>query len=225
MPEPEQPLQPTTPEPVPAITAMPEPVAPAAMAPTQPAAPVAPVAAQVGPQPDQEPEDYGQDMETNAGEDDGQDPADFLTWQASEYVHHHKGMGWYVALAGLVAVLLAIAVIFKVWLSIGVFIAMGAAIAVYAHKPPRVLTYQLDSDGITIEEKLYPYENFRSFGVLSDIEWHTIDLEPTQRFMPRLTVLFGDEDFDEIVAHLERHLPRVDRDPDLVERLSRYLRF
>ena len=154
-----------------------------------------------------------------------QDPADFLTWQASEYVHHHKGTMWYVSLALIVLGLLAVAVIFKLWLSVAVFVAMGAAIAVYAHKPPRVLTYQLDSVGVTIDGKLYPYETFRSFGVLSDVEWHAMDLEPAQRFMPRLTVLFGDDDFDDIVAHLERHLPRADRDPDLVERMTRYLRF
>jgi hypothetical protein len=148
-----------------------------------------------------------------------------FTWQASEYVHHHKGAGWYVGLAIVVGLLIIVAILFKFWLSIGVFLAMGAAIAVYAQKPPRVLTYELDSDSVTIEGKAYPYKNFRSFGVISDIEWHTIDLEPTQRFMPRLTVLFSDDDFDSIVDHLSAHLPRADRQPDVIERLTRYLRF
>ena len=147
------------------------------------------------------------------------------SWQASEYVHHHKGAGWYAVLAIIVVILLLVAIIFKLWLSIGVFLAMGAAIVVYAYKPPRVLTYQLDSKHIIIENKPYPFESFRSFGVLSDESWHTIDLEPAKRFMPRLTVLFSDEDFDNVVAHLEAHLPRADREPDMVERLSRYLRF
>lgn len=148
-----------------------------------------------------------------------------FTWQASEYVHHHKGAGWYAGLVGVVGLLTIVAVIFKFWLSIGVFIAMGAAIAVYAQKPPRVLTYELDDHSVTIEGKAYPYKNFRSFGVISDIEWHTIDLEPTQRFMPRLTVLFSDDDFDSIVDHLSLHLPRADRQPDVIERITRYLRF
>ena len=147
------------------------------------------------------------------------------SWEASEYVHHHKGGMWYFGLALLVAVLLLAAIVFKLWLSVGVFVAMGIAVAVYAHKPPRVLTYELDAKNITIEGKQYPFDGFRSFGVLSDESWHTIDLEPTKRFAPRLTVLFSDEDFDAIVAHLEAHLPRTDREPDLVERLTRYLRF
>lgn len=148
-----------------------------------------------------------------------------FTWQASEYVHHHKGIGWYATLVGLVGLLAIVAVLYKSWFSIVVFVVMGAAIAVYAQKPPRVLTYDLDSYSVTIEGKAYPYKNFRSFGVISDVEWHTIDLEPTQRFMPRLTVLFSDDDFDSIVDHLSIHLPRTDRQPDIIERLTRYLRF
>ncbi len=148
-----------------------------------------------------------------------------FTWQASEYVHHHKGVSWYMGLALLLAVLLGVAIIFKLWLSMGVFVAMGLAIAVYARKPPRLLDYSLSSSGIDISGKDYPYENFRSFSVITDVSWHTIDLEPTQRFMPRLSILFGDDNFDEIVAHLAQYLPRTDREPDFVERASRYFRF
>lgn len=147
------------------------------------------------------------------------------SWQASEYVHHHKGLSWYAGLAGILIVLLAIAVLTKQWLSIAVFAVMGAAIAVYANKPPRVLTYELDGTSIAIEGKVYPYKTFRSFSVMRDAEWHSIDLEPTQRFMPRMTLLFADDDYDTIVSHLDLHLPQVDRKPDVIERLSRYLRF
>ncbi len=162
------------------------------------------------------------DTGENAGEDTDE-PA--FEWQASEYVQHNKGMGWYLALGGIVLALLAIAVFTQQWLSIAVFLVMAAAVVVYAHKPPRILLYQLDSNGIIIEGKSYAYSQFRSFGVLPDLSWHTIDLEPTQRFMPRLTIIFDDEDFDSIVDHLSLHLPRVDRQPDLVERLTRYTRF
>ncbi len=154
-----------------------------------------------------------------------QPPEDPLAWQASEYIHHHKGARWYIGLAVIMGVLLLVAYIFQLWLSIGVFIAMALAIIVYAHRPPRVLSYKLSSDGVDIESKHYSYSTFRSFGVISDEDWHAIDLEPTQRFMPRLTLLFGDDQFDDIVDHLTLHLPRTDRRPDVVERLSRYLRF
>ena len=151
-------------------------------------------------------------------------PVEF-TWQASEYVQHHKNISWYGAVVAAVIILCGAAYLLKSWLSIILFIIMGIAVIVYAQRPPRTLTYDLSADGLTIDGKLYPYSTFRSFSVLRDVAWHSIDLEPTQRFMPRMSVLFSDNDFDSIVNHMLDHLPRVDRDLDMVERVTRFLRF
>jgi hypothetical protein len=148
-----------------------------------------------------------------------------FSWQSSEFVHHHKGVAWYGGLAAGVAVLVLAAALLHYWIEIGAFLVMGLAILVYAQKPPRTMLYELSPAGITIDGRQFPFSEFRSFGVVPDAEWHTIDLEPTKRFTPRITVLFRDEDFEEIVGHLELHLPRIDRKPDVIERLSRYLRF
>jgi hypothetical protein len=148
-----------------------------------------------------------------------------FSWQASEYIHHAKGAGWYVVLVLVLIALMAIVYFTKQWLGGAVFAVGAIAIIVYARKAPRTLTYELSDDGITIEKHHYPFSQFRTFAVLPDIAWHTIDLEPTQRFMPRLTILFEDTAFDTIIDHLSAHLPRVDRQPDMVERATRYLRF
>jgi len=148
-----------------------------------------------------------------------------MTWQASEYVHHAKSATWYAGLVGGLVVLVAIAVWAHQWMAIAVFLAMFAAVVVYARKQPRTLSYTIDNNGITIENKTYPFNQFRSFGVLEDVAWHAIDLEPTQRFMPRLTILFEADNLDQIVDRLETQLPRLDRKPDVIERATRYLRF
>ncbi len=102
---------------------------------------------------------------------------------------------------------------------------MAAAVVVYASKEPRILTYRIDNHGITIEQKRNPFSNFKSFTVLKETGWHMIDLEPTQRFMPRVSIIFDSEDLDNITELLEQKLPRVDRDPDWIERLTRSIRF
>ncbi|MBW4061195.1 hypothetical protein HJC99_01325 [Candidatus Saccharibacteria bacterium] len=146
-------------------------------------------------------------------------------WQASEYVQHHKNGGWYFGVVATVVVLSGLAYLLKSRFSIALFVVMGAAVIVYAKRPPRMLTYELSDGGLTIDSKHYPFQAFRSFSVIRDIAWHSIELEPTQRFMPRMSVLFDDNDFDAIVKHLLERLPRVDREPDFVERATRYLRF
>jgi len=148
-----------------------------------------------------------------------------FSWQASEYVHNHKGIGWYGTLAVVVAALVAGCVFLHLWLYVAVFITMGIAVVIYAHKPPRVMMYELSGEGIHIEGKLFPFSAFRSFSVTPEEEWHSIDLEPTKRFSPRVVLLFDNDDFDSIVGHLELHLPRMDRLPDMIERITRYVRF
>jgi hypothetical protein len=148
-----------------------------------------------------------------------------FSWQASEYVHHKKGAGWYLMLFGLTAVLVVVCVWQAWWIQIGLVVMAAIALAVYAGKPPRTLTYELTPKGMQIEGKKYPFSQLRSFSVYEDAEWHSIDLIPTRRFAPAITVLFNSDDLDEIVGHLELHLPRADQEPDYVDRLTRYLRF
>jgi hypothetical protein len=156
---------------------------------------------------------------------EAEEPEVAFSWQASEYVHHHKSMGWYAALAVIVAVLISLAVWMELWLEIGVFLAMAGAVVVYARKPPRTMLYELTPEGVRIEGVLRPFSEFRSFGVIPDEEWHSIDLEPTQRLRPRTVLLFDTPDLDQITAHLERHLPREDRELDIIERVTRLVRF
>lgn len=233
-PEPDAPAEPESPaEPVPA----PVPVAPI----NPPAAPVAdaPVSAprpivEQEPDPperdDPRPEVVPQAPVQNSVEQpttQASEPADapLVSWQASEYIHHDKRFGWYAIFFVIVAGLIAVAALTHQWLTIGVFVVMAGALAMYANKPPRVLTYSLGEHGIMIETKFYPYDTFRSFGLIQDVAWHLIDLEPLKRLMPRLSIMFEDDKRDQIVAILTEFLPRHDRQPDLVERAARYLHF
>ncbi len=153
------------------------------------------------------------------------EPEIAFSWEASEYVHNHKSMMWYGVLGATVVVLAGLAVLLHLWLEIGVFVTMGGALAVYAHKPPRTMKYELSDQGVHIDGKMHLYEEFRSFGVIPDEEWHSIDLEPAKKLNIRRVILFDTEDFDEIVDHLELHLPREDRPLDIIERITRYVRF
>lgn len=115
--------------------------------------------------------------------------------------------------------------VFKEWLSAVVVASMAGAIFVYARKSPRTLKYELASDGIIIDSKLYPYDQFRSFAVVAHGSLPSIELDPLKRFMPRITIFFAPEDENEITSTLENILPRNERNADPIDRLSHYLKF
>lgn len=130
-----------------------------------------------------------------------------------------------MALWLIAAVLCGILGFLQQWLSIAVVVVMAIAIMVYTRKHPRTLQYTLNADGIIIERKELPYTNFRSFSILQDMAWYSIDLEPAKRLVPRLTLICENDDVEKIEQILSSHLPRVDRELDFIERASRYLRF
>jgi uncharacterized membrane protein YphA (DoxX/SURF4 family) len=152
-------------------------------------------------------------------------PTPSFSWEASEFVQHDKPASWYIGLWAGVVILCAILGLLQQWVSIVVVVVMTIAILVYSRKEPRTLEYALDDKGISINGRLSPYSHFRSFNVQEEVGWKEIDLEPTQRFSPRLTLIADDENLEQIADILAHHLPEVNRTPDIIERLSRYLKF
>jgi uncharacterized membrane protein YgcG len=154
-----------------------------------------------------------------------QDPGQEYSWQASEYIFHEKSGQWFFALIAIAVIIIAILAFLQQWLSIAIIVVMTGALISYSRKEPRTLNYTLDDYGIKVGEKPMPYSQFKSFSVEEQPGWHAIELEPAQRFAPRLTVLSEKDNFEVIEGILADHLPRVDRDPDWIERITRYVRF
>ena len=152
-------------------------------------------------------------------------PTPSFTWEASEYVFHEKPAIWYLLLWVATALLAGGLGLLHQWISIVVVVVMAVAVMVYSRKEPRTLTYALDGQGISIDGKLSSYHLFKSYSAHEEVSWREIDLEPARRFAPRLTVLCEVENFDTIEEILTHHLPRVDREPDWIEKLTRYIKF
>lgn len=149
-----------------------------------------------------------------------------LTWEASEYIHHHKPVWWYVGFGVIVLVLS----VFAFWLSddilsVVVLVLMAVAVLVYSVRQPHTLRYSISDQSIIVGHKEYTYDQFRSFSIMQDGGLYSITFAPTKRFAPPLSIYFDQQDADRIMEILVRHLPHVEGETDLVERLSRILRF
>jgi hypothetical protein len=152
-------------------------------------------------------------------------PGPSYAWQASEYVFHSKSAGWYVILLLITAVLCGVLAFFQQWLSIAVVVVMALAVIIYTRKEPRELNYGIGDGGVEVSGRLMHYGEFRSYSIMEEVSWHSIDLEPAKRFVPRLTLLCENDDIEEIEQILSTHLPREDRQLDWIERATRRLRF
>jgi hypothetical protein len=154
------------------------------------------------------------------------DTQEELSWEASEYIHHHKPGVWYVGFFGVgVAIATALYIVLDDWVAVAVVVVMFAALFVYGVRQPRTLRYAITSTGMDVAGKAYPFVSFRSFSLVHDQGVPSITFIPLQRFALPLTVYFAPEDADKISDALSQHLPYEEYHPDMIDRLAHYLRF
>jgi hypothetical protein len=151
-------------------------------------------------------------------------PTQPIHWQAAEYIHREKDHQWFIALALVTVVLIMVAVFFIKSPTFVVLIpVMAAALFVYSRRPPQMLDYTLSRHGLHINDRLFPYGQFKSFGLVQLAGHYTIVLIPTKRFQPAISVNFPEEAGEAIVDMLAARLPMREMHPDLVDRISQKL--
>jgi hypothetical protein len=163
--------------------------------------------------------------EANETRGSGENVPQEVQWEASEYIHHEKGILWFVALGAITVVAAGIGVWLRAWTFLILLAAMVVALFVYAHRPPRTLKYHLAQGSLNIDGKEYKYEEFKAFGIQHDGAFYSVVLVPTKRFMPAVNIFFDQKDGEQIVDILGAHLPMQEMEPDMVDRLFKKLRF
>ncbi|HMI09081.1 MAG TPA: hypothetical protein VK497_01630 [Candidatus Saccharimonadales bacterium] len=146
-------------------------------------------------------------------------------WQATEYIHRHKGTLWFVVFGIVVVIAIVLAIFLMQSITFAILVpVMAAALIVYSHRPPRVLDYTLSRQGLHVNDRLYSFAEFKGFGVIRDGEEYSIMLIPTKRFKPGVYVYFPEEAGEAIVDMLAARLPMQELHMDFVDRIIRKLR-
>ncbi len=150
-----------------------------------------------------------------------------ISWTALEYAHHEKNAVWYVVLAA-VAAGFAVLVYFinnKSIVSPLAIIAFAIMFAVLASRKPRELEYRIDETGIFVDNKLYPYADYKSFMIVEEDELRSIWLHPIKRFNLIVPIYFQPEDEKKIVDTIANIIPIQNQKLDLISQLMHYVHF
>jgi len=151
---------------------------------------------------------------------------DPISWTASEFIQHEKGVSWYLKLAaGTLGVAGLVYVLTHDRITTGMIILVAIFFGILASRKPQVVSYGLNDNGVIISEKTYPWSAFKSFSILEEATIGSIYLSPLKRFMPPIGMYFEPKDENQILQVLESYLPRVERSHDPIDRLMHRVRF
>ncbi|MBR5389260.1 hypothetical protein IK146_01735 [Candidatus Saccharibacteria bacterium] len=147
-----------------------------------------------------------------------------INWEAGEYLQRDKKAGWYIGFSIVILGLVVLSIVLEWWSFTALVVLSAIALMIYSVRPPRVLHYSLTSKGLSEGNKLYKYDDFRSFGVMEDEGNYSIVLIPRKRFSPRTIVYFPKESGEEIVDAFGARLPMEEARLDFLDKIVRMLR-
>jgi len=159
------------------------------------------------------------------GEDD-EEPEQSITWTASEFIAHHKDARWYASVVGGTLVLaIIVRLLTRDNISTVMVVIIGAVFCIAAARKPRQLTYEIAEDGISIGEHFYPYDSFKSFSVVHEGAFASLELVPLKRFMPLTSIYCSPDNEDDAIDLLAEFLPYEERGHSLIDIAARRIRF
>lgn len=169
--------------------------------------------------------------EQYGGSYEGQGGDELVSWRASDSSDSSPNKQ---ALLGLFVVG-AIIVSTLIWLGgfdfgtisaiVVVVLAMVAMVVANRFHSDYLEEYSLDIEGVSIGEKFYPYSDLRAFSLIDEDGNATIELLPTKRFLPRLSMYLETDSADKVIETLAQYLPHEERQPDFVDKITRILKF
>jgi len=149
-----------------------------------------------------------------------------ISWTASEYIEHDKSVSWYVWFFLATAVIIGgIYLLTHEVISVILLSLLAIVFGVFAARKPQVLQYRLDDRGLTIGQKFYPMNLFRSFAVIEEGPFRSVTLLPMKRFMPAISLYFSPEDERAILDAFSSLLPQEIRQQDALDKLMHRIRF
>ncbi|MDO8743052.1 MAG: hypothetical protein Q7J30_00610 [Candidatus Azambacteria bacterium] len=156
-----------------------------------------------------------------------------FNWKIEESDFMPKTTEWFWALGIFAFAIIVFAVLLKNYLLI-IIVALAAFI-IYGNKnkPPEIVNFRLDNDGLYIEGKFHPYDGFESFWIFPDTGWSASGginsvgenrefvLRYSKRLMPLLIIPFHNGDELEIRKILSGYLPENEEKESLIDLLRK----
>ncbi|MFA6301380.1 MAG: hypothetical protein WC609_03475 [Candidatus Paceibacterota bacterium] len=154
-----------------------------------------------------------------------------LSWSALEYEEKERSRDWFWALGVIVATGSIASIIFENYFFAALLILSGLLLGFFATQKPNMVIYELNDKGLKVSNRLYLYENIKSFWVQLDTSGET-NLKPilfihSERvFMPVLSIPIDENIATKIhTIFLEKNIAEVEMKEHASEKIMEALGF
>lgn len=148
-----------------------------------------------------------------------------LKWQAPEYHHYQRGADWFWAV-GIITISIVVLAFFFNNALFGVLILLSAIILItFVVRQPKIIDYEINVRGITINNELHPYLTLESFWTETRGGDPRIILKSKKIIMPMIIIPVHDDDVDDVNSILREFIEEKELHEPASHKIMDYLGF
>ena len=152
-------------------------------------------------------------------------PNEKLSWSALEYEDKDRNADWFWALGVIVITSSIASIVFGDYFFAALLIISGLLLGFFAVKKPDMVIYELDENGLKIRNRLYPYQNIKSFWVRVNVK-PMLFVKSERLFMPIISIPIEDNMAEEIHSVLfSQNIPEEEMKEHPSEKIMEVLGF
>lgn len=148
-----------------------------------------------------------------------------IAWQAEEFETHRRDSKWYIVFGLIVALMITYTIFTRQWIFLTLTLVMGGVVLLLGKLQPRVMQYQIDNQGVHINDKLLQFERLKTFWISEGDGRVHLNLISTARFVPVIAIKIDSQNKEQIRMMLGTKLPESNRQhEDWIDKINRLLR-
>jgi len=149
-----------------------------------------------------------------------------IQWQAPEFEKYEKGPGWFIVLGIFALIIFTIVLLMKNFIFAILIILALFTIFIYALKEPRLVTFKISGKGITIDTKIYSYDELKSFWIFYEPpQIKELSLKSKKLLMPLIKIPLKEQNPTLVRGALIKFIPEQKQEQSLIDIVARNIRF
>ena len=130
-----------------------------------------------------------------------------IEWSAPEYNHKERSPDWLWSIGLVTLVTLVVAIWFKNYLFALFLLISGACLILFTIRHPRIISFSVDTNGLTIGKDKYPWKDLKGFNIKKDDTSPKLLIETKKYFLPVYTLPIPTDKVQELRTSFLKVLP------------------
>lgn len=150
-----------------------------------------------------------------------------ISWEAWEFKHYHKNLGWYVTVISVSIVVVS----FFAFVQNDIFAAVSLGIIAllilaFSKQKPQKVMVELTEKGVHFGNLFYPYKQLKYFWVVSNNNHKTLNFHTSAYINNILIIQLDDQDPEAVTEFLLKLLPEhTETEETLTQKIMHHTKF